>query len=119
MSNWATSAGQRCVHNMLYWQGADWWGVGPGAHSHVGGTRWWNVKHPSAYTARVADGQSPAHAREVLTEGQRRFERVLLGTRLVTGTRSRTCTIQVGRQCRRWSTAACSTRGPPPRAGAC
>jgi putative oxygen-independent coproporphyrinogen III oxidase len=85
VSNWATSVGQRCEHNLLYWQGADWWGVGPGAHSHVGGTRWWNVKHPSAYTGRLAEGVSPAYAREVLTEEERRFERVLLGTRLVSG----------------------------------
>ena len=85
VSNWATSVSQRCAHNLLYWQGADWWGVGPGAHSHVGGTRWWNVKHPSAYTARLADGSSPAYAREVLSSQERRFERVLLGTRLVSG----------------------------------
>jgi len=85
VSNWATSVSQRCAHNLLYWQGADWWGVGPGAHSHVGGTRWWNVKHPSTYTARLADGSSPAYAREVLSSQERRFERVLLGTRLVSG----------------------------------
>ena len=85
VSNWAASTGQRCAHNLLYWQGADWWGVGPGAHSHVGGTRWWNVKHPAAYTTRLADGASPAYAREVLTDEERRFERVLLGTRLVDG----------------------------------
>ena len=85
VSNWAATVGQRCAHNQLYWQGGDWWGVGPGAHSHVGGTRWWNVKHPSAYAGRLADGASPAYAREVLTEAQRRFERVLLGTRLVSG----------------------------------
>jgi putative oxygen-independent coproporphyrinogen III oxidase len=85
VSNWASSVDQRCAHNQLYWQGGDWWGVGPGAHSHVGGTRWWNVKHPSAYTTRLADGVSPAYAREVLTEEERRFERVLLATRLVAG----------------------------------
>jgi oxygen-independent coproporphyrinogen-3 oxidase len=85
VSNWASSADQRCRHNLLYWQGADWWGVGPGAHSHVSGTRWWNVKHPSAYMARLAEGVSPAYAREVLTEEERRFERVLLGIRLVDG----------------------------------
>jgi putative oxygen-independent coproporphyrinogen III oxidase len=85
VSNWAATVGQRCAHNQLYWQGGDWWGVGPGAHSHVGGTRWWNVKHPSAYAGRLADVASPAYAREVLTEQQRRFERVLLGTRLVSG----------------------------------
>jgi oxygen-independent coproporphyrinogen-3 oxidase len=85
VSNWASSAEQRCAHNQIYWQGGDWWGVGPGAHSHVGGTRWWNVKHPSAYTTRLAEGVSPAYAREVLTEEERRYERVLLGTRLVGG----------------------------------
>ena len=53
-------------HNLLYWTGGDWWGIGPGAHSHVGGTRWWNVKHPAAYAARIAAGRSPAQAREVL-----------------------------------------------------
>jgi oxygen-independent coproporphyrinogen-3 oxidase len=85
VSNWASSVAQRCAHNLLYWQGADWGGVGPGAHSHVGGTRWWNVKHPAAYTSRLSDGRSPAYAREVLTDEERRFERVLLGTRLVDG----------------------------------
>ncbi|WP_086810209.1 radical SAM family heme chaperone HemW, partial [Streptomyces reticuliscabiei] len=49
VSNWATSEAARCLHNELYWRGADWWGAGPGAHSHVGGVRWWNVKHPGAY----------------------------------------------------------------------
>ena len=39
------------AHNMLYWTGGDWWGIGPGAHSHVGGTRWWNVRHPAACSA--------------------------------------------------------------------
>jgi oxygen-independent coproporphyrinogen-3 oxidase len=85
VSNWSAGPGQRCRHNRLYWQGADWWGVGPGAHSHVGGTRWWNVKHPAAYAARLAQGRSPGHAREVLTDEQRRLERVLLGLRLVAG----------------------------------
>ena len=47
ISNWAVSGPSRCAHNMLYWTGGDWWGIGPGAHSHVGGTRWWNVRHPA------------------------------------------------------------------------
>ena len=59
VSNWARDDGARCRHNELYWTGADWWGVGPGAHSHVGGVRWWNVKHPSAYADRLAAGESP------------------------------------------------------------
>ena len=85
VSNWARDPAGWCRHNLGYWQGADWWGVGPGAHSHVGGVRWWNVKHPAAYAARLAAGVSPALAREVLDEETRRVERVLLETRLVTG----------------------------------
>jgi putative oxygen-independent coproporphyrinogen III oxidase len=85
ISNWATSDQARCEHNMLYWTGGDWWGFGPGAHSHVGGTRWWNVRHPSAYAARLAAGRSPAQAREVLTAAERRMEEIMLRTRLAEG----------------------------------
>ena len=85
VSNWSTSEGTRCRHNELYWTGADWWGVGPGAHSHVGGVRWWNVKHPAAYAGRIASGVSPAHGRETLDDETRRVEEVLLGIRLRDG----------------------------------
>jgi putative oxygen-independent coproporphyrinogen III oxidase len=85
VSNWARDDADRCRHNLLYWTGGDWWGIGPGAHSHVGGVRWWNVKHPAAYADRLASGQSPAHAREVLEEETRRVERVLLELRLRDG----------------------------------
>jgi len=81
VSNWARSGDQRAKHNEGYWLGHDWWGTGPGAHSHVGGIRWWNVRHPSAYAARITAGHSPAAAREVLTPEQRRVEAVLLGIR--------------------------------------
>jgi oxygen-independent coproporphyrinogen-3 oxidase len=85
VSNWAKTPGGRSRHNLLYWTGANWWGVGPGAHSHVGGTRWWNVKHPTAYSQRLATGRSPAHAREVLAAEDRRVERILLELRLDSG----------------------------------
>ncbi len=85
VSNSARSPSTRCRHNIAYWSGTNWWGIGPGAHSHVGGVRWWNVKHPSAYAARLGEGHSPAHARETLTAEQRHDERVLLGSRLVDG----------------------------------
>ncbi|MCW2766075.1 MAG: coproporphyrinogen oxidase, anaerobic [Nocardioides sp.] len=85
VSNWARDEASRCRHNLLYWTGADWWGVGPGAHSHVGGVRWWNVKHPAAYADRLAAGLSPAQAREVLDAQSRRVERVLLELRLSSG----------------------------------
>jgi coproporphyrinogen III oxidase-like Fe-S oxidoreductase len=85
VSNWATGPDAACRHNLLYWTGGNWWGVGPGAHSHVGGTRWWNVRHPAAYGSRMAGGVSPGQAREVLTETERRTERILLETRLAAG----------------------------------
>ncbi|PRY70217.1 oxygen-independent coproporphyrinogen-3 oxidase [Glaciihabitans tibetensis] len=92
VSNWArvdeTDAGgqrHRSRHNLAYWQGHDWWGVGPGAHSHVGGVRWWNVKHPAAYAERIAAGHSPAIGRETLDDETRRVERVLLLVRIREG----------------------------------
>jgi len=85
VSNWATSPGQHSRHNLAYWQGHDWWGVGPGAHSHMGGVRWWNVKHPAAYADRVLAGHSPAAGRETLDDQTRRVEHVLLGTRIRDG----------------------------------
>ncbi|MGI8869518.1 MAG: radical SAM family heme chaperone HemW [Mycobacteriales bacterium] len=85
VSNWARNPGAQCRHNLLYWTSGDWWGIGPGAHSHIGGVRWWNVKHPRAYAGRLDAGASPAAAREVLTEEQRRVERVLLRIRLGEG----------------------------------
>ena len=85
VSNWARTEADACRHNLGYWRGDDWWGVGPGAHSHVGGVRWWNVRHPRAYAERLAAGVSPAQAREVLDAGQRHSERVLLGVRLASG----------------------------------
>jgi putative oxygen-independent coproporphyrinogen III oxidase len=85
VSNWAASPGARCRHNLLYWTDGDWWGAGPGAHSHVAGTRWWNVRHPAAYAARIAAGVSPGQAREILTEPERHTERIMLLTRLAAG----------------------------------
>jgi len=84
VSNWATPGGE-CRHNLAYWRSDDWWGIGPGAHSHVAGTRWWNVRHPNAYGERIDAGLSPAQAREILTDQQRRDEQVLLGVRLREG----------------------------------
>ena len=85
VSNWAASRESECRHNELYWTGGDWWGIGPGAHSHIGGTRWWNVRHPAAYAQRISAAVSPAQAREVLTESERATERIMLATRLAAG----------------------------------
>jgi len=90
ISNWAAGRSSRCAHNMLYWTGGDWWGIGPGAHSHVGGIRWWNVRHPAAYGARIGAGLSPGQAREILGETERQLERVMLLIRLADG-----CPVEV------------------------
>ncbi|MFT2816525.1 radical SAM family heme chaperone HemW [Leifsonia sp. A12D58] len=87
VSNWATDVDHRSRHNLSYWRSQDWWGVGPGAHSHVGGLRWWNVKHPAAYADRVLAGHSPAAGRETLDAETREVERVLLTSRIREGIR--------------------------------
>jgi oxygen-independent coproporphyrinogen-3 oxidase len=85
VSNWARSPGHRSRHNLAYWSGYDWWGYGPGAHSHVAGLRWWNVRHPAAYGARLAEGSSPAAGRERPDGAARRLEGILLGSRVREG----------------------------------
>lgn len=72
-------------HNLAYWRDWDWWGIGPGAHSHVGALRWWNVKHPRAYAGRLDAGHSPAAAGEVLDAQTRELERVMLAVRTAEG----------------------------------
>ena len=85
VSNFARTPEHACRHNLAYWRGSDWWGIGPGAHSHVGGVRWWNVKHPRAYAHRLEQGLSPGTGRELLDDDARELERVLLGVRLAEG----------------------------------
>jgi len=85
VSNWRSASGAASRHNLSYWRGQDWWGIGPGAHSHVGGVRWWNVKHPSAYAERIAAGSAPGAGRETLDAETRRVESVLLSTRIRDG----------------------------------
>lgn len=87
VSNWAASDQQQSVHNLAYWLGQDWWGYGPGAHSHVGGVRFWNAKHPAAYASRLSDGFSPAVGREIPDEEASTLEVILLRTRLRSGLR--------------------------------
>ncbi len=84
ISNWSRP-GYECRHNLGYWRSHSWWGLGPGAHSHVGGVRWWNVRRPEEYQQRLGAGESPAQAREVLTDQERVEEAVMLGIRLAEG----------------------------------
>lgn len=85
VSNWAATPAGVCRHNLGYWRGGPWWGLGPGAHSHIGGVRWWNVRHPRAYAERLLAGASPGQGREILTRDQRYDEEVLLRSRLAEG----------------------------------
>ncbi|MBP1159431.1 oxygen-independent coproporphyrinogen-3 oxidase [Rhodococcus sp. PvR099] len=84
VSNWAKE-GAECRHNLGYWDGGDWWGAGPGAHGHVGGVRWWNVKHPARYADRLTAGELPVADSEQLTAEDRHMERVMLTLRLRSG----------------------------------
>ncbi len=108
VSNWARTPQARSRHNRLYWSGANWWGAGPGAHSHVGGTRWWNVKHPARYAAALDAGRSPAAGRETLAERDRLTERLLLEVRMVEGldlTGLPPAAVRQAEQCQSWGLA--------------
>jgi oxygen-independent coproporphyrinogen-3 oxidase len=85
VSNWARTEAAESRHNRLYWAGDNWWGLGPGAHSHVGGVRWWNVKHPSRYAAQLEVNRSPAAGRETLDDTARLTERLMLQIRMREG----------------------------------
>lgn len=72
-------------HNLAYWRDWNWWGIGPGAHSHLGQVRWWNQKHPRAYASRVAAGDLPVQDGEVVAAASRELERIMLGLRTASG----------------------------------
>lgn len=84
ISNWAKKD-KECKHNLNYWLGNNWWGIGPGAHSHVNGVRWWNHKLPKVWRELLEKQNSPALAREVLSEDQIKSEQIMLLSRLRTG----------------------------------
>ncbi|WP_320671282.1 radical SAM family heme chaperone HemW [Patulibacter defluvii] len=85
LSNWARNPAGVCRHNLAYWRGDDWWGVGPGAHSHVAGVRWWNALRPASWMARLAEGRSPAVGRETLDRAARELEALMTAIRLPEG----------------------------------
>ncbi|WP_168699004.1 radical SAM family heme chaperone HemW [Gordonia paraffinivorans] len=85
VSNWARDDAAACRHNLAYWHSHDWWGIGPGAHSHVNGVRWWNLKHPARYAKTLAEGALPGASAEELGAEDRHVEAVMLTTRCRTG----------------------------------
>jgi oxygen-independent coproporphyrinogen-3 oxidase len=85
ISNWSKSQSLQSKHNLAYWMGQDWWGYGPGAHSHLGSVRWWNQKHPLSYSKKLESSMSPAAGREQLSKETAALERVLLESRTSAG----------------------------------
>lgn len=94
ISNFAAPGGQ-CEHNLGYWRNQDWLGFGPGAHSHIAGLRWWNVKHPRTYAERTASGELPVEDWEELTAEQRRLESLMLQIRLREGLENKSVDLPV------------------------
>ena len=84
LSNWA-KPGSECRHNIAYWNGDNWWGAGAGAHSHISGRRFWNVKHPAAYAQKVVESGNPMLGEELLTVDEARSEEIMLQIRLASG----------------------------------
>jgi oxygen-independent coproporphyrinogen-3 oxidase len=84
LSNWS-KPGSECKHNIFYWYGENWWGAGPGAHSHINGRRWWNVKHPGIYKEKILGATDPTAGSEELTRAEKEEERLLLHIRLPQG----------------------------------
>lgn len=84
VSNWSKAGGE-CRHNLGYWRSEDWYGAGPGAHSYVGGARFWNVKHPRAYAERIEAGELPMQDSETIDAETHVTERVMLELRLREG----------------------------------
>ena len=80
LSNWSKPGGE-CRHNIAYWDGSSWWGVGPGAHSYFGSERWWNIKHPKSYQERIRSKESPIQEKETLSVENKADEFILLQIR--------------------------------------
>jgi len=84
LSNWS-KPGHESRHNVAYWKNANWWGLGPGAHSHRDGVRWWNIKHPTAYKSALFAGTTVVAESETLTASQLSDEAIMLQIRMREG----------------------------------
>jgi len=85
LSNWSKTESTESKHNVAYWRGQDWWGFGPGAHSHLQGRRWSNVKHPTTYAKLLGEGSIPSTDSEDLSDTSALEERAMLELRLRQG----------------------------------
>jgi oxygen-independent coproporphyrinogen-3 oxidase len=81
VSNYAVE-GEACRHNLVYWTGGNYIGLGPSAASHVEGWRWRNRPHLGEWESAVAAGTLPASDVETLSPDQRAGELAMLMLRL-------------------------------------
>ena len=84
ISNFARP-GHECAHNLVYWRGGEYLGLGAAAHSFLGRERWWNTSDIDEYVRCISTAQSAEEGREALTADQRAMERAMLGLRLTEG----------------------------------
>ncbi len=84
ISNFARP-GFRSIHNQLYWHGEEYVGLGPGAHSHLGGVRFANFRSQVTYRKEVLGGHFPIEWQECLSAEERLGERIVFGLRLQEG----------------------------------
>ncbi len=84
VSNFART-GYDSQHNLNYWNGGDYVGLGMGAHSHLDGERFFNVDRLAEYMRRLKAGENPRAGTERLTKEQRLVEALLLGLRMTVG----------------------------------
>ena len=84
ISNWALP-GRRSAHNLKYWRREPYLGLGAGAHSFDGCTRWANVHDSAAYVAHIEQGTSPREQIESVTTFQALEEEFFLGLRQLEG----------------------------------
>ena len=92
LSNWS-KPGHQCRHNIAYWENKNWWGLGPGAHSHIDQKRFWNVKHPNAYKEKVFAGDSPIKDSEILSDDEKKSEYIMLAIRMPEGVKKAALTV--------------------------
>lgn len=84
ISNYAKE-GQECIHNLKYWQGGDYLGLGLGAASCMEHERWSNVRGLTDYEDRICRGQKPVEQTEELGEEEQKAEFMFLGLRCMEG----------------------------------
>lgn len=81
----ATHLAQVSRHNLAYWRNTQWWGFGPGAHSHIDGRRFWNLKHPRKYAQMLDRGELAVSDGEIIEGEAHKIERLMLGLRIASG----------------------------------